>query len=62
MDPGRPATEWQLDSAYFDDVWAFRDRLPAGAAWYSSPEPKAGSFLAGGSGSGELATSWFRPR
>lgn len=36
-----PAPEWELDPAGYDDVWALRDRLPVGAAWYSSPEPKA---------------------
>lgn len=41
IDPTRPAAEWELDPAYFDDVWALRDRLPAAAAFYSSPEPKA---------------------
>jgi broad specificity phosphatase PhoE len=40
-DPGRPASAWELDPAAYDDVWALRDRLPAGAAWCSSPEPKA---------------------
>jgi broad specificity phosphatase PhoE len=39
--PGVAAERWELDPAGFDDVWALRDRLPAGAAWYSSPEPKA---------------------
>jgi broad specificity phosphatase PhoE len=41
--PDRPASEWELDPAGFDDVVALRDsgRLPAGAAWCSSPEPKA---------------------
>lgn len=37
----RPAHEWQLDPAGYDAVWALRERLPARAAWYSSPEPKA---------------------
>ena len=41
IDPDRPAAEWGLDPAGYDDVWALRDRLPAAAAWYSSPEPKA---------------------
>ncbi len=41
VDPSRPASEWELDPSGFDDVWALRDRLPAGATWYSSPEPKA---------------------
>jgi broad specificity phosphatase PhoE len=39
--PGVAAEHWELDPAGFDDVWALRDRLPAGATWYSSPEPKA---------------------
>ena len=38
----RPAHEWELDPAGYDDVWALRDRLPQrGAAWFTSPEPKA---------------------
>jgi broad specificity phosphatase PhoE len=41
VDRDRPAAEWPLDPAGYDDVWALRDRLPAGAAFYSSPEPKA---------------------
>lgn len=41
VDPARPASAWELDPAAYDDVWALRDRLPAGAAWCSSPEPKA---------------------
>lgn len=40
-DPRRPASTWDLDPAAYDDVWALRDRLPAAAAWCSSPEPKA---------------------
>lgn len=40
-DPARPAGEWELDPATYDDVWALRDRLPVTAAWCSSPEPKA---------------------
>ena len=39
--PGVAAEHWELDPSGFDDVWVLRDRLPAGAAWYSSPEPKA---------------------
>lgn len=39
--PGVAAEHWELDPAGFDEVWALRDRLPAGATWYSSPEPKA---------------------
>jgi broad specificity phosphatase PhoE len=41
IDPGRPAHDWALDPAYDDDVRALRPRLPADAAWFSSPEPKA---------------------
>ncbi|WP_170981650.1 histidine phosphatase family protein [Nocardioides dongxiaopingii] len=37
----RPAHEWVLDPAGYDDVWALRDRLPRQAAWYCSPEPRA---------------------
>ena len=39
----RIAAEWELDPAGFDDVWALREagRLPLGAAWFCSPEPKA---------------------
>lgn len=37
----RPAHEWTLDPAGFDAVWRLRGRLPQGAAWFSSPEPKA---------------------
>lgn len=39
--PGTPAASWHLDPATFDDVWALRGRLPARAAWLTSPEPKA---------------------
>jgi broad specificity phosphatase PhoE len=41
--PDAPAHDWELDPAGFDDVWALRDsgRLPRGAVWCSSPEPKA---------------------
>ena len=40
---GVPPHEWELDPAGYDDVWALREsgRLPAVAAWFSSPEPKA---------------------
>jgi broad specificity phosphatase PhoE len=40
---GAPADEWELDPAGFDDVWTLREsgRLPAGAVWFTSPEPKA---------------------
>ncbi|WP_345461158.1 histidine phosphatase family protein [Nocardioides marinquilinus] len=41
VEPGTPAAAWELDPAGFDQVWALRDRLPAGAVWCSSPEPKA---------------------
>jgi broad specificity phosphatase PhoE len=39
----RPAADWELDPAGFDDVWALREsgRLPQRASWFSSPEPKA---------------------
>ncbi|MBS2937445.1 histidine phosphatase family protein [Nocardioides sp. J2M5] len=41
--PGEPAASWDLDPAAYDDVWALRSsgRLPARAAWFASPEPKA---------------------
>ncbi|WP_134767404.1 histidine phosphatase family protein [Nocardioides sp. 1609] len=41
VDLDRPAHEWVLDPAGYDDVWALRDRLPRRAAWYCSPEPRA---------------------
>lgn len=43
VDTSRPAHEWELDPAGYDDVWALREsgRLPQRAVWYSSPEPKA---------------------
>ena len=43
MVPGVPASEWDLDPAAYDDVWALRasGRLPTRAAWFASPEPKA---------------------
>ena len=43
IDRSRPAHEWALDPAAYDDVWALREsgRLPGRAAWFSSPEPKA---------------------
>lgn len=41
MDASRPASEWELDPAGFDAVWALRERMPARAAWFSSPEAKA---------------------
>ena len=39
--PGVPTARWDLDPAGFDDVWALRDRLPQGAAWFTAPEPAA---------------------
>jgi len=41
VDPTTPAETWDLDPEGFDDVWALRDRLPQGVAWYCSPEPTA---------------------
>jgi len=43
VDRDRPAHAWELDPAAYDDIWALREsgRLPRGAAWFSSPEPKA---------------------
>lgn len=43
VDTARPAHEWELDPSAYDDIWALREsgRLPARAAWFSSPEPKA---------------------
>ena len=43
VDRSRPPAAWELDPSGFDDLWALRGsgRLPAGAAWYCSPEPKA---------------------
>jgi broad specificity phosphatase PhoE len=41
VDREQPAHAWPLDPAYDDDVRRLRSRLPAGAAWFSSPEPKA---------------------
>lgn len=41
VEAARPAAGWELDPAGFDDVWALRDRLPAGAVWFCSPETKA---------------------
>ena len=41
IEPSRPAHEWALDPARYDDVVALRDRVPQDAAWYCSPEPKA---------------------
>jgi broad specificity phosphatase PhoE len=39
----RPAHEWELDPAGYDDIWNLRTsgRLPDHAPWFSSPEPKA---------------------
>ena len=43
IDLARPAHEWELDPAGYDDIWELRTsgRLPRRAAWFSSPEPKA---------------------
>jgi broad specificity phosphatase PhoE len=43
VDRSKPAHEWELDPAAYDDVWALREsgRLPERAAWFCSPEPKA---------------------
>jgi broad specificity phosphatase PhoE len=43
LSPEVAPAQWDLDPAGYDDVWALRasGRLPARAAWFSSPEPKA---------------------
>jgi broad specificity phosphatase PhoE len=43
IEVGVAAARWELDPAGFDDIWGLREsgRLPARAAWFSSPEPKA---------------------
>ncbi len=43
VESGRRPSEWGLDPAAYDDVWALRSsgRLPQRAGWFSSPEPKA---------------------
>jgi len=41
IDRERPAHVWELDRAYAGDVQELRPRLPLGAVWFSSPEPKA---------------------
>lgn len=43
VDRASPARAWDLDPAGYDDVWALREsaRLPTGAAWFCSAEPKA---------------------
>ena len=43
VDPSRPAAEWELDPAGYDDIWALRESgtLPSPASWFCSPEPKA---------------------
>lgn len=43
VEPGLLPSAWELDPDHFDDIWALREsgRLPAGAAWFCSPEPKA---------------------
>lgn len=42
-DPALPGSQWRLDPAGAGDLRALRDSgsLPAGARWFSSPEPKA---------------------
>jgi broad specificity phosphatase PhoE len=41
--PDTPAAEWELDPEGYPAIEGLRrsSRLPEGAAWYSSPEPKA---------------------
>jgi broad specificity phosphatase PhoE len=39
--PGVPPHGWELDPEGYDDICALRSRLPAGAVWFCSPEPKA---------------------
>jgi broad specificity phosphatase PhoE len=43
IDRSVPAHAWELDPAGYDAVWALREsgRIPDGAAWFTSPEPKA---------------------
>ncbi len=41
VDPAVPAAQWGLDPAAHDDVRRLRSRLPTGARWVSSAEPKA---------------------
>jgi broad specificity phosphatase PhoE len=43
VDPSLPASEWILDPGHEDDVVALgvSGGLPGGAAWFTSPEPKA---------------------
>lgn len=43
IEPGLLPSAWELDPAHFDDIWALREsgRIPADAAWFCSPEPKA---------------------
>jgi broad specificity phosphatase PhoE len=43
MMPGRAASYWPLDPEGYDEILALRDsgRLPLGARWFTSPEPKA---------------------
>src|SRR6478735_4555826 len=43
IEPGLLPSAWELDPAHFDDIWALREsgRLPNGATWFCSPEPKA---------------------
>ena len=48
IERSRPAHQWELDPAAYDEIWALRTsgRLPDHAAWFSSPEPKALGILA----------------
>jgi broad specificity phosphatase PhoE len=70
-DPAVPEATRELDPAGFDDVWAMRDRLPQGAAWFTAPEPASVAtcqlltegevaILAGlrGPGPGETSEAW----
>jgi broad specificity phosphatase PhoE len=43
IEPGLLPSAWELDPAHFDDIWTLREsgRLPSGATWFCSPEPKA---------------------
>lgn len=43
VDPSVPASEWALDPEHEHEVVALgaSSRLPDGAAWFTSPEPKA---------------------
>ncbi|MDQ6688634.1 MAG: phosphoglycerate mutase family protein [Actinomycetota bacterium] len=43
IDHGRPASQWELDPASEPAVRALAAHLPRAAAYFSSPEPKAGA-------------------